>query len=129
MNEIVVKHAINRAGGLPDNYNDIINIISFRSDITGPARMEMERFSNSWLDEFYPEGSDDVWDGVGGAVGSGGSGDGWRAVPAGVPVAEQFFAEREWTVCGVVPDDESAGGDGGAGFGVRGGGGAADGRG
>jgi hypothetical protein len=58
MNEIVVKHAINRAGGLPDNYNDVINIISFRSDITGPARMEMERFSNSWLDEFYPEGSD-----------------------------------------------------------------------
>lgn len=58
MNEIVVKHTINAAGGLPDNYNDIINIISFRSDIVGPARMEMERFSNSWLDEFYPEGSD-----------------------------------------------------------------------
>jgi len=57
-NEIVVKHAINHAGGLPDNYNDIINLISFRSDIVGPARMEMERFSNSWLDEFYPEGSD-----------------------------------------------------------------------
>ncbi len=58
MNEIVVKHAINRAGGLPDNYNDIIHLISFRPDIVGPARMEMERFNNSWLDEFYPEGSD-----------------------------------------------------------------------
>jgi len=58
MNEIIVKHAINRAGGLPDNYNDIIHLISFRSDIVGPARMEMERFSNSWLDEFYPEGSE-----------------------------------------------------------------------
>ena len=58
MNEILVKHTINSAGGLPDNYNDIINIVSFRSDSVGPARMEMERFSNSWLDEFYPEGSD-----------------------------------------------------------------------
>jgi hypothetical protein len=58
MNEIVVKHAINHAGGLPDNYNDIIHIIGFRSDIVGPARMEMERFSNSWLDEFYPDGSE-----------------------------------------------------------------------
>jgi hypothetical protein len=58
MNEIVVKHAINRAGVLPDNYNDIVQLISFRSDIVGPARAEMERFSNSWLDEFYPEGSD-----------------------------------------------------------------------
>lgn len=58
MNELVVKHAINRAGGLPDNYNDVIHIISFRPDIVGPARMEMERFNNSWLDEFYPEGSD-----------------------------------------------------------------------
>jgi len=58
MNEIVVKHAINAAGGLPDNYNDVIHLISFRSDIVGSARMEMERFSNSWLDEFYPEGSD-----------------------------------------------------------------------
>ena len=58
MNEILVKHAINRAGGLPDNYNDIIQMIGFRADITGPARMEMERFSNSWLDEFYPEGSE-----------------------------------------------------------------------
>jgi len=58
MNEILVKHAINRAGGLPDNYNDIIHIMSFRSDIVGSARMEMERFSNSWLDEFYPEGSE-----------------------------------------------------------------------
>ncbi len=56
--EIVVKHAINAAGGLPDNYNDIIQLISFRSDIRGPARLEMERFSNSWLDEFYPEGSE-----------------------------------------------------------------------
>ncbi len=56
--EIVVKHAINAAGGLPDNYNDIINLISFRSNIRGPARLEMERFSNSWLDEFYPDGSD-----------------------------------------------------------------------
>lgn len=58
MNEIVVKHAINAAGDLPDNYNDIVQLISFRSDIVGAARMEMERFSNSWLDEFYPEGSD-----------------------------------------------------------------------
>ncbi|HWB04624.1 MAG TPA: lamin tail domain-containing protein [Verrucomicrobiales bacterium] len=58
MNEIIVKHAINRAGRLPDNYNDVIHLISFRSDIVGPARMEMERFNNSWLDEFYPEGSD-----------------------------------------------------------------------
>ncbi len=56
--EIVVKHAINAGGGLPDNYNDIIHLIGFRSDIRGPARMEMERFSNSWLDEFYPGGSD-----------------------------------------------------------------------
>ncbi len=58
MNEIIVKHAINHAGGLPDNFNDIIHLISFRQDIVGSARMEMERFSNSWLDEFYPEGSD-----------------------------------------------------------------------
>ncbi|MFN0126785.1 MAG: lamin tail domain-containing protein [Verrucomicrobiales bacterium] len=58
INEIVVKHAINHAGGLPDNYNDVIHLIGFRSDIVGSARMEMERFSNSWLDEFYPEGSD-----------------------------------------------------------------------
>lgn len=58
MNEIVVKHTINRAGGLPDNYNDVIHLMSFRSDIVGPARIEMERFNNSFLDEFYPEGSD-----------------------------------------------------------------------
>ena len=56
--EIVVKHAINAAGGLPDNYNDIIHLMSFQTAIRGAARMEMERFSNSWLDEFYPEGAD-----------------------------------------------------------------------
>ncbi|MGI8601402.1 MAG: lamin tail domain-containing protein [Verrucomicrobiales bacterium] len=58
MNEIVVKHVINHGGGLPDNYNDVIHLISFRPDIVGAARLEMERFSNSFLDEFYPEGSD-----------------------------------------------------------------------
>ncbi len=56
--EIVVKHAINAAGGLPDNYNDIVQLISFQTSIRGPARIEMERFSNSWLDDFYPEGAD-----------------------------------------------------------------------
>ena len=57
MVEIVAKHTINVAGGLPDNYNDVIYFVGERSDAIGPTRMEMARFSNSYLDEEFPDGS------------------------------------------------------------------------
>lgn len=55
MREIVAKHIINQAGGLHDNYNDVIYQYGHISDQNGWTRLEMARFGANYL-EGLPEG-------------------------------------------------------------------------
>ena len=48
--EITVKHLINSAGGLHDNYNDIVQFNGHLSTYDGRSRMEMTRFGNDYLE-------------------------------------------------------------------------------
>ena len=60
-NEIVVKHLINAAGGIPENYDDIAWMIgpvySGGAVGTGPARLEITQFDSSYFDDAAPDGS------------------------------------------------------------------------
>ena len=47
--EILVKHIVNAAGGIHDNYNDIIHLNGHIPAQFGRARMEMSRFGNIYL--------------------------------------------------------------------------------
>ena len=47
--EILVKHIVNAAGGIHDNYNDIIHLNGHISSQFGRARMEMSRFGKMYL--------------------------------------------------------------------------------
>lgn len=48
--EILVKHIINAAGGIHDNYNDIVQLNGYASGPNGRARLEMARFGRVYLD-------------------------------------------------------------------------------
>jgi hypothetical protein len=54
--EILVKHIVNAAGGIHDNYNDIIQLNGHISSQFGRARMEMSRFGKIYL-ESLPGGN------------------------------------------------------------------------
>ncbi|YCM42947.1 lamin tail domain-containing protein [Verrucomicrobiaceae bacterium 227] len=47
--EIAVKHIINAAGGLHDNYNDIVQFNGHLSSYNGRSRLEMTRFGTDYL--------------------------------------------------------------------------------
>ena len=47
--EILVKHIVNAAGGIHDNYNDIIHLNGHISAQFGRARLEMSRFGKIYL--------------------------------------------------------------------------------
>jgi hypothetical protein len=56
--EILVKHAINHAGGIPGMEDDLIRVIAPRSQHTSSAMLLKSRFDNEWLDNIYQDGGD-----------------------------------------------------------------------
>ncbi|MES2467525.1 MAG: lamin tail domain-containing protein [Verrucomicrobiota bacterium] len=56
--EILIKHAINHAGGIPGMEDDLIRIIAPRSTHTGSAILLKSRFDKEWSDNQYDNGSD-----------------------------------------------------------------------
>lgn len=56
--ELAVKHIINAAGGLHDNYNDIVRYHGHLSTYNSLSRLEMARFGGDYLDGF-PGGDGD----------------------------------------------------------------------
>lgn len=56
--EIVLKHAINHAGGLPGMYDDLVRFIAPRSQHTGTGLLLMAKYDDEFLDTQYANGSD-----------------------------------------------------------------------
>ncbi|MEX2186946.1 MAG: lamin tail domain-containing protein [Pirellulales bacterium] len=56
--EILVKHALNHVGGLPSQYDDLIDLVAARSTYNGSAMLGMARYDNSFLDSQFENGSD-----------------------------------------------------------------------
>ena len=54
--EIVIKHIISHAGGLPQMYDDLIRVITPRAEHTGPAILQMARYGAVFLDSHYQDG-------------------------------------------------------------------------
>jgi len=57
-NEIVLKHAIQHAGGIPGMYDDVIRVLAPRSVNSGSAMLLMARYGDEYLDSQYENGSD-----------------------------------------------------------------------
>lgn len=55
--EIVVKHMANQAGGVPESYNDFVELRGYMNGQTGLARLEMTRFGPGYWDGLYRDGS------------------------------------------------------------------------
>ena len=55
--EIVLKHALQHAGGLPGMYDDLVHLIPPRTDLTGTALMVMAKYGDVFLDSQYENGS------------------------------------------------------------------------
>ncbi|MEM7386814.1 MAG: lamin tail domain-containing protein, partial [Verrucomicrobiota bacterium] len=56
--EMMVKHAVQAAGGIPGMYDDLINVIAPISRHTGAAMLLMSRYDDVFLDSFFENGSD-----------------------------------------------------------------------
>ena len=56
--EILLHHSMGHAGGLPAEYNDLVNIITPRLEHSGGAEMQMARYSDIFLDSQYENGGD-----------------------------------------------------------------------
>ncbi len=56
--EIILKHAVQHAGGLPGMYDDLVRIIPPRADLTGPALMILAKYGDVFLDSQFASGSD-----------------------------------------------------------------------
>ncbi|MCH2062731.1 MAG: lamin tail domain-containing protein [Roseibacillus sp.] len=56
--EMLVKHIINRAGGIPCMQDDLIRVIAPRSNHTGSAILLKSRFDGEWLENQFPGGAD-----------------------------------------------------------------------
>ncbi len=56
--EILIKHAINHAGGIPGMEDDLIRIIAPRSNHTGSAILLKSRFDSEWTDNQFENGGD-----------------------------------------------------------------------
>ena len=55
--EIVLKHAINHAGGLPGMYDDLVRFIAPLNQHTGAGLLLMSKYGDEFLDTQYLEGS------------------------------------------------------------------------
>ncbi len=56
--EILIKHMINKAGGIPGMYDDIIRVVAPQAAQNGSALLLMARYDDVYLDSQYPNGSD-----------------------------------------------------------------------
>jgi hypothetical protein len=56
--EILVKHAINRAGGIGSMYDDIIRVIIPGTSHTGSALLQRARYTTDFLESAFENGSD-----------------------------------------------------------------------
>ena len=56
--EMLVKHAINRAGNIPGMMDDLIYVISPQERHTGSAMLLKARYDNEYLDALFDNGSD-----------------------------------------------------------------------
>ena len=55
--EIIIKHILNRAGGIPGNYSEICRLLAPRSIHNGPAQF-FPRHEDNMLKTLYPNGAD-----------------------------------------------------------------------
>lgn len=56
--EIVLKHAVQHAGGLPGMYDDLIRVIPARPDLTGTGLLIMAKYGDVFLDSQFANGSE-----------------------------------------------------------------------
>ena len=56
--EVLLHHSMGQVGGLPAEYNDLVHIMTPRSEHTGGAEMQLARYTNVFLDSAYRNGSD-----------------------------------------------------------------------
>ncbi len=56
--EIVLKHALQHAGGLPGMYDDLVRVIAPRGDLTGPGLLLMAKYGDVFLDSQYANGAE-----------------------------------------------------------------------
>jgi hypothetical protein len=56
--EILMKQAMDHAGGVPSNYNDLVNVIAPRSQNTGTAILQMDPYGSDYWDSSYKNGGD-----------------------------------------------------------------------
>ncbi|MCX6550459.1 MAG: lamin tail domain-containing protein, partial [Acidobacteria bacterium] len=56
--EILLKNAVNKAGGLPGMYDDLIQFFSPRTNDDSTGLLIMAKYGSLFLDTQYPEGSD-----------------------------------------------------------------------
>lgn len=56
--EILFKQIVNRAGGIPGMYDDVVDVISPRGTDDSTAQLMMSRYSDLFLDSSYPNGAD-----------------------------------------------------------------------
>ena len=56
--EILIKHIVSHAGGLPQMYDDLIRVITPRAEHTGPAILQLARYGGVFLDSQYRNGGD-----------------------------------------------------------------------
>lgn len=56
--EIVLKHVANHAGGIPSMYDDLINVYAPRPEETSVAQLRMAAFEDIYLDSQFQNGSD-----------------------------------------------------------------------
>ena len=56
--EILLKHVASHAGGIPNMYDDLINVYAPRAEETSVAQLRMAAFEDSYLDSQFKNGSD-----------------------------------------------------------------------
>lgn len=56
--EILIKHALQHAGGLPGMYDDLVRVLPPRTDLTGSALLIMAKYGDEFLDTQFENGSD-----------------------------------------------------------------------
>ena len=80
--EILVIHALNRAGNIPGSYDDLVRVIAPRSVHTGSAMMQKARFSDVFLDGQWENGADGPPNST--LLTNGPSKESWVSMPSGV---------------------------------------------
>jgi hypothetical protein len=51
--ENFIKHILNSAGGLPDNHDDVVHLVSHRSDNQGTARVILANYDDTFVDSQF----------------------------------------------------------------------------